>query len=81
MYNFIIFRIPSNLHLLCLLVPYRDRFNELQQFLPHLNKFLNDQNVPHHFIILNQTDVYRFNRAALINVGWLEAKAKGCDYM
>uniref|UniRef100_A0A914YHN3 Galactosyltransferase N-terminal domain-containing protein n=1 Tax=Panagrolaimus superbus TaxID=310955 RepID=A0A914YHN3_9BILA len=68
-------------NILCVLVPYRDRFEELQQFIPHMEKFLNSQNVAHRFIILNQTDSLRFNRASLINVGWLEADRLRCNYL
>jgi len=34
-----------------------------------------------YFIVLNQTDGYRFNRGSLINVGWFEARRLGCDYI
>lgn len=59
---------------LAVLVPYRERFEELLQFVPHLDKFLKKQNIPHHIFILNQADRYRFNRASLINVGFLYTK-------
>jgi xylosylprotein 4-beta-galactosyltransferase len=68
-------------NVLCVLVPYRDRFKELQRFIPHMEKFLNAQNVNHRFIILNQTDSLRFNRASLINVGWFEADRLRCTYL
>uniref|UniRef100_A0AC34GVR3 Beta-1,4-N-acetylgalactosaminyltransferase n=1 Tax=Panagrolaimus sp. ES5 TaxID=591445 RepID=A0AC34GVR3_9BILA len=68
-------------NVLCVLVPYRDRFEELQQFIPHMENFLSSQNVDHRFIILNQTDSLRFNRASLINVGWLEADRLRCNYL
>lgn len=59
--------------MLCILVPYRDRETELRIFVPHIDDFLNKQNVLHKIIVLNQTDALRFNRASLINVGWYEA--------
>ena len=46
-----------------------------------MEKFLNAQNVEHRFIILNQTDSLRFNRASLINVGWYEADRLRCNYL
>lgn len=64
---------PSK-HKLAVLVPFRDRFDELLQFVPYMNKFLNDQQVNHHIFILNQIDTYRFNRASLINIGYLYTK-------
>lgn len=64
-----------------MLVPYRDRWEELLQLIPHLGEFLNAQKIRHRFLVLNQTDSYRFNRASLINVGWFEADRLACDYM
>lgn len=55
-------------------MPFRDRFEELLQFAPHMNTFLTDQHVPHQIFVLNQVDRYRFNRASLINVGFLYTK-------
>ena len=57
-------------HKLAVLVPFRDRFDELLQFVPHMTNFLKKQGVTHHIFILNQVDRYRFNRASLINVGF-----------
>lgn len=68
-------------HRLCVLVPFRDRETELGEFVPHLKTFLRSQKVDNEFIILNQTDGFRFNRASLINVGWFEADRIGCDYI
>ena len=64
-----------------MIVPYRNRWKELQQFAPHLHEFLRTQNVDHIFLIINQTDANRFNRASLINVGWYEADRLDCNYM
>ncbi|KAL3071400.1 hypothetical protein niasHS_016684 [Heterodera schachtii] len=38
---------------------------------------------PPRYIVVNQSeeDALRFNRAALINIGALEAERVGCDYM
>lgn len=44
-------------------------------------KFLNDQLIPHHIFVVNQADQYRFNRASLINVGYLFTKAFEFDYI
>jgi xylosylprotein 4-beta-galactosyltransferase len=46
-------RIPSA-HKLAVLVPYRDRFEELLAFAPYLHNFLNKQEVSHRIYILNQ---------------------------
>ncbi|KAI1725324.1 xylosylprotein 4-beta-galactosyltransferase [Ditylenchus destructor] len=49
--------------------------------IPYVHEFLTNQSVQHMFIVLNQTDRYRFNRASLINVGWFEADRLACDYI
>ncbi|KAK3921110.1 Beta-1,4-galactosyltransferase 7 [Frankliniella fusca] len=67
-------------HKLAVLVPYRDRFEELLRFIPYMNKFLSHQNINFKIFILNQIDNYRFNRASLINVGFLKSQAE-CDYI
>lgn len=65
---------PKSPHKLAILVPFRDRFDELLQFVPHITDFLQRQKVNHHIFVLNQADRYRFNRASLINVGFLFTK-------
>ena len=68
-------------HRLCIIVPFRDRFEELQIFAPHLHSFLDNQGIDHRFLIMNQVDQYRFNRASLINAGYFESKRVNCDYL
>ena len=46
-------------HKLCILVPFRDRFEELLEFAPYISSFLNNQNVNHEIYILNQADKLR----------------------
>ncbi|XP_071947600.1 beta-1,4-galactosyltransferase 7-like [Antedon mediterranea] len=65
---------------LAIIVPFRDRFEELLQFVPYMDKFLNMQKVRHEFYIVNQVDGYRFNRASLLNIGYMQAKEK-CHYL
>ncbi|KJH43761.1 N-acetyllactosaminide 3-alpha-galactosyltransferase [Dictyocaulus viviparus] len=64
-----------------IVVPFRDRDEELSVFVPHIAKFLREQSVDYNILLMNQTDEFRFNRASLINVGWFEADRVGCDYM
>jgi xylosylprotein 4-beta-galactosyltransferase len=59
---------------LAVIIPFRDRFEELLEFVPHMEDFLNNQDIPHHFFVINQIDRFRFNRASLINVGYLYAR-------
>lgn len=56
---------------LAIIVPFRDRFEELLEFVPHMYKFLNKQKIPFHIFIVQQKDNNRFNRASLINVGFI----------
>jgi len=67
-------------HKLCLIVPFRDRFEELLEFAPHMKSFLGHQGVSHEVWVIHQEDKYRFNRAALINVGFKES-SKSCDFI
>ena len=67
-------------HKLAIIVPFRERFDELLKFVPHLSKFLRVQSIDFKIFIINQIDELRFNRASLINVGFLESMRE-CDYM
>ena len=73
-------RAPSDGHKLAIVVPFRDRFDELLLFVPHISKYLSDKSIDFKIYIVNQADKYRFNRAALINVGFLTSMLD-CDYM
>ncbi|XP_041985234.1 beta-1,4-galactosyltransferase 7 [Aricia agestis] len=65
---------------LAIIVPFRDRFEELLEFVPHMYTFLNKQNIPFHIFVVQQKDSNRFNRASLINVGYLFSKTN-YDYI
>lgn len=65
---------------LAVLVPFRDRFDELLGFVPHLSQFLDGQAIDYRIVVANQVDEYRFNRASLINAAFLEAM-HDCDYL
>ncbi|KAJ8026134.1 Beta-1,4-galactosyltransferase 7 [Holothuria leucospilota] len=67
-------------HKLAILIPFRDRFEELMEFVPYMHKFLVRQKVRHRFYVINQMDHHRFNRASLINVGYIISR-KDCDYI
>lgn len=41
-------------HHLAILVPFRDRFEELLIFVPHIRQFLDKQNIDYHIFVLNQ---------------------------
>lgn len=67
-------------HKLAVIIPFRNRFEELMEFAPWIHKFLNKQGVNHKIVVVNQVDMHRFNRASLINIGYLKSK-DDCDYM
>uniref|UniRef100_A0A3Q3VSH5 Beta-1,4-galactosyltransferase n=1 Tax=Mola mola TaxID=94237 RepID=A0A3Q3VSH5_MOLML len=67
-------------HKLAVIVPFRERFEELLVFVPYMHTFLNKKKIRHKFLVINQVDHYRFNRASLINVGHLES-GNDTDYL
>lgn len=67
-------------HKLAIIVPFRDRFEELMEFVPHMDSFLTNASIAHHIYVINQADTLRFNRAALINIGY-KMSVLECDYL
>ena len=59
-------------HKLAVVIPFRDRFDELPEFVPHMHSFLNAQKVRHKIVVVNQQDIYRYiNRKVLLGMLWL----------
>ena len=73
-------RILDDSHCLCVIVPYRDRWDQLTVFVPYMNEFLREQGIRSYIYMVNQMDRYRFNRGALLNTGFLYSHPS-CDYM
>lgn len=48
-----------------IIVPYRDRKSHLDQFIPHMRKYLPDARI----VVVEQTDDALFNRGLLVNIG------------
>ena len=46
-------------HHLAIIVPFRDRFEELQDFVPHMHKYLNEKGIQFTIYIVNQADRHR----------------------
>lgn len=46
-------------HKLAVIVPYRDRLEELLEFAPHLHEYLVKKKVKHKIIVVNQVDTLR----------------------
>ncbi len=57
---------------LAIVVPFRNREEHLSQFIPHMEKFLKDENIPFEILIIEQGDRKEFNRAKLLNIGYAE---------
>lgn len=57
-----------------IIVPYRNRPKELAIFLKNIHPFLMKQELEYGIFVVEQTVGTKFNRAALLNVGFLEAK-------
>ena len=47
-------------HQLAVVVPFRNRFEELLEFAPHIHQFLNKQGTKHEIWVVNQVDSHRF---------------------
>lgn len=46
-------------HKMALVVPFRERFEELLVFVPFLHAFLNKKKIRHKILVINQVDHYR----------------------
>ncbi|XP_028644016.1 beta-1,4-galactosyltransferase 4 isoform X2 [Grammomys surdaster] len=56
-----------------ILIPHRNREKHLIYLLEHLHPFLQRQQLDYGIYIIHQTGSKKFNRAKLLNVGYLEA--------
>ncbi|XP_029957005.1 beta-1,4-galactosyltransferase 4-like [Salarias fasciatus] len=56
-----------------ILIPFRKRERHLVYFLHHLHPFLQRQQLHYAIYVINQAGNVTFNRAKLLNVGYLEA--------
>ena len=55
-------------HRLAVVVPFRDRFDELQEFVPHMHQYLNQQHIRHKIYVINQADILRYHSLWYHNV-------------
>jgi len=69
------------MHKLGVVVPYRNRPNQLKVFLEYIKDYLDDRSIKHEVIIVEQTEKNNFNRGKLLNIGFLKAEELGCDYV
>ena len=66
------------MHKLGIIVPYRNRSEQLAVFRKEINDYLE---IDFELIIVEQSDKKEFNRGKLLNIGFLEADKLGCDYV
>ncbi|XP_026817784.1 beta-1,4-galactosyltransferase 4-like [Rhopalosiphum maidis] len=60
-------------HKIAILVPYRNRMDNLCSFLLNLHPFLTKQKLDYTIFVIEQLDDRKFNRGKLFNVGYTEA--------
>jgi predicted glycosyltransferase involved in capsule biosynthesis len=58
---------------LSVIVPFRNREEHLEKFMPHMKEFLDRHEIPFHIYVIEQADNKPFNRAKLLNVGYKES--------
>ncbi len=69
------------MHKLGVIVPYRNRYEHLQEFKENITNYLESKNIDFEIIIVEQDDAKLFNRGMLLNIGFKYAKDMGCDYV
>lgn len=60
-----------------IVVPYRQREKQLNQFLIYMHNFLRKQNIHYRIFVVEQFDQKPFNRAKLLNIGSVYAAKYG----
>ncbi len=70
-----------NRHKLGIIVPFRNRHEQLDIFLEEITKFFLDKNIRYEIFIIEQDDAKQFNRGMLLNVGFIYAEKFKCDYV
>ena len=69
------------MHTLAIIVPYRDREEQLNIFTDRVKTYLNNRGIRHHILVVEQCDDKPFNRGKLLNIGFKYAVRKRCDYV
>jgi GT2 family glycosyltransferase len=65
---------------LAIIVPYRDRKENLSKFLPYMETFLGKAGIKYSVIIAEQDEKESFNRGMMKNIGFDLSKNKNYDY-
>ena len=69
------------MHKLGVIVPYRNRFEQLTLFKEKIVEYLKSKEINFEIIVVEQDNAKLFNRGMLLNIGFKHAKEKGCDYV
>jgi hypothetical protein len=69
------------MHKLGIIVPYRDRYDQLISFKSAISTYLESKNIDFELIIVEQDDAKLFNRGKLLNIGFKQAKRLKCNYV
>jgi len=64
-----------------IVVPYRNRREHLNHFIPSISNHLKKQKIPFEIIVVEQADDKPFNRGKLLNIGVERAKKLKCTYV
>jgi len=65
-------------HKLGIIIPYRDRANQLFEFKKEIGKHID---FDYEIIVVEQLGDQDFNRGKLLNIGFVRAEELGCDYV
>lgn len=68
-------------HRLGVIVPYRDRLDQLNTFTESICKYLEDKKIDYRVIVVEQDSKKLFNRGKLLNIGFLKAIELECTYV
>ncbi len=68
-------------HKLGIIVPYRDRYEQLEEFKKLIGYYLKSTSINYELIIVEQDNSQLFNRGMLLNIGFTYAEKMMCDYV
>lgn len=68
-------------HKLGVIVPYRNRANQLRVFRRRMVSYLNQTGIDYNIFIIEQDNAKLFNRGMLLNIGFKYAIKNNCDYV
>lgn len=64
-----------------IIVPYRNRQEQLREFSRNIKFYLDDKGIPYHVFVIHQDNAKQFNRGTLLNIGFKYAEKNHCDYV